>query len=217
MAVTGTRTVRDVCTRALRRAGIIDVGEDAEAEVMDAATEQLSDMLKAWQGQPWFWTRAAMTLTLTTAASYTLSPARPLRILSARFKRSGTETPMIELSRAEYDMLPVKTTTGVPTQYYYDRQREAALFYVWPVLSAAAGETVQITYVREVEDIASPNDTLDAPVEWYEAITLNLAALLAVEFERPKAPVLMALAREALLDAAAQEMTEPVIFTAEEY
>lgn len=212
MAVTGTRTVREICNRALRRAGVIDVVEDAEAEVMDAATEQLSDMLKAWQVQPWMWTRTSATLTLTTAASYTLSPVRPIRILSARLKQGSIETPMVKLTRLEYDELPLKTATGLPTQWMYDRQRESALFYVWPVLAAADGETVVYTYTRELEDIASPNDTIDVPAEWYECVTLNLAAMMSVEFGTQRAPMLVPLARDALLDASAGEMTESVFF-----
>ena len=214
MAVTGTRTVRDICTSALRRAGVTDVSQPAEAEDMDVAVSALEGMLKSWQGEPWMWTRATASLTLTTAAEYTLDPVRPIAILNARLKRSGIETPMIAMTSREYDELPNKSVTGLPTQYFYDRQKEAARFYVWPVLSVATGETVEYRYEREVEDIAGPSDTLDAPAEWWEPITANLAALLAEEYERPE-PVIARLitrAEQKLRRASAGSMTEPVIF-----
>jgi hypothetical protein len=211
MAVTGTRTVRQIVNKALRKAGVLSIAEEAAAELMDGAIEELDAMLKAWQVQPWMWTRTNGSLTLTTAASYTLSPVRPVRILSARLRRNGIDTPMSALTRGEYDELPQKASQGLPTTFYYDRQREAALFYVWPVLAAANGETVQFTYTREVEDIASPNDVIDVPGEWWDCVTLNLAARLAMEMERPQqAAILVPLARAAMLDAGAGEMDESV-------
>lgn len=180
MATTGTATVLDIVTDALLDLEVGAIGFDQDANITAHAVRHLNRLMKSWQlqdGAPSF-LRSAMTLTLTTSATYTLNPVRPIRILSARFKRTGTETPMIRLTRQEYDDLPRKTTVGMPTQFYYDRQKEAALFYVWPVLSVAAGETVQITYEREFEDVAL-NDAIDLPGEWYDVAVKQLAARLA--------------------------------------
>lgn len=185
MAVTATKTVRQICTQALRRAQISDQAEAPDAIDLQTAIEELDMMLKAWQAEGnLLWTYTSGTLTLTTAASYTLSPARPLRILSARLKRSGIEIPMQEMTREEYDNLPDKDVTGFPTQFYYDRQRESALFYVWPVLSAANGETVEYTYERELEDVTDGAETLDMPGEWWEATMYGLAARLAEAYAK---------------------------------
>ena len=179
MAVTGTQTVLDIVTDALLDLEVGAIGQEAEAILSAHAVRALNRVMKAWQlddAAPSF-LRAAQTLTLTTAASYTLAPERPVRILSARLKRSGVEIPMIRLTRDEYDSLPIKTTTGVPTQFYYDRQKEDALLYVWPVLSVAAGETVEITYEREFEDVAI-GDNIDLPGEWWDVAVLQLASRL---------------------------------------
>ena len=169
MAVTGTQTVRDIITDALLDLEVGSIGDEADATLAAHAVRVLNRVMKAWQlddAAPSF-LKASQSLPLTTAASYTLSPERPIRILSARFKRSGTEIPMIRLTRDDYDNLPVKTTTGTPTQFYYDRQKEDALFYVWPVLATAAGETVEITYEREFKDVEI-NDNIDLPGEWWD-------------------------------------------------
>lgn len=42
-------TVRDICTRALRKAGVVAHGEDAEAENASAALDDLNMMLAAWK------------------------------------------------------------------------------------------------------------------------------------------------------------------------
>lgn len=181
MAVTGTKTVEDLTTQALRKARIAGIGEIPASDDSSQAIEELNMMLKGWQNDGLnLWTKTGGSLTLTTAASYTLSPVRPLRILSARFRETATsnEIPMTEMMRDEYDELPNKSTTGTPTQFYYDRQREAALFYIWPILSAATAETVQFTYTREIEDMTSTSDTVDVPGEWWETVVYGLAARL---------------------------------------
>jgi hypothetical protein len=149
--------------------------------VADTALSELNLMLKAWQNSGYnLWTYTSGSLALTTAASYTLSPARPLRILNARFKESATasEIPMWRMTRDEYDELPNKTTTGTPTQFYYDKQREAAKLYIWPVLSSATAQTIEYTYERELEDLTATSDIVDVPGEWWEATMYNLAARL---------------------------------------
>lgn len=211
MAVTGTETVREIVTDALLEIGVGTIGQSVESEDMALGIRHLNRMLKAWQGSgDAQFLYASQTLTLTTSASYTLSPARPLRILNANLKRSGIETPMVELSRKQYDLLPDKDSTGLPTQFYYDRQKEAALFYVWPLLSAAAGETVEITYEREFEDIASASDTIDLPVEWYDAVILGLAARLCGPYAIPERMIVEQKAERAKREAMANDIEESV-------
>lgn len=177
MGTTETKSVRDIVTAALRLARVTGIGEAASAEDAETARDVLDMMLKDWQNDGYhLWAKASGTLTLTTAATYTLSPVRPLRILSARLKRGGIEMPMQELTRDEYDNLPQKASTGVPTTFHYDRQREAARLYVWPVLAAANGEEIAYTYEREVEDITSLNQEIDIPGEWWSAVVYGLAS-----------------------------------------
>jgi hypothetical protein len=194
MAVTGTQTVRDIVTDALLDIEVGAIGRAAKAELADHAVRHLNRVMKSWQVRddaPSF-LKASMTVTLTTDESYTLNPVRPVRILSARLKRNGIETPMFRMARDEYDELPQKMSKGLPTQFYYDRQREAALFYVWPVLAAANGETVEITYEREFEDVGI-NDTIDLPGEWWDAAVLQLASRLVHAYgsEQAKASIPM--------------------------
>lgn len=191
MAVTGTSTVRDIVTAAMRRAGITAVGEEMDAADAQYVMDELNRMLKAWQAADYLSLVASQSVTLTTAASYTLDPVRPIRIHSVRLKRSGSETPMWDMTRSEYDELPRKDTQGTPTSYYYDRQREAAVLYIWPVLSAAAGETLEITYERELVDVTSLSDVIDLPAEWYDATVSNLAYRAALDYDRPPQRVMM--------------------------
>lgn len=216
MAVTGTRTVRQIIEAAAHRIDAIAINESVASDEETVAIESLDFMLKAWQNKGYnLWAATGGSLSLTTAASYTLSPVRPLRILSARYKESSTanELPMTRLTRDEYDMLPNKSSTGTPTQYYYDRQREAAKLYIWPVLATATAQTIEFTYTRELEDIADATDVVDVPGEWWEAVVNNLAMRLCADWGGMSMPEqLPVLAAQSLDDALGFDREESVFF-----
>ncbi len=182
MAVTATDTARDLIGDALRKIGVVAIDEPMNADQAAAGLRALNRMLKSWQNKGFCtWAKASQSVELTTDSSFTLKPARPLEILSCRFTQNGVERPMLSFTRDEYDSLPVKTSQGTPTTFHYDRQREDARLYVWPVMASVNGETLEITYTRELEDT-----TLDAPVdvpgEWYDAVVYGLAARLADDY-----------------------------------
>jgi len=180
MAVTATRTVRDIVTRALRKSRVVGVNQDPTSWDAKTAMHDLDDMLKEWQSSGfnlWTWTEG--TKTLTTAVSYDLAVVRPISIMNVRYKGTdGVEVPMVPLTRWEYDSISDKDSTGTPSQFHYDRQREAAKLYIWPALASATTESIEFTYQREVEDITSLNDTIDMPGEWWSTVVYNLASRL---------------------------------------
>ena len=203
MTVTATKTVLDVVTEAMRTVNLVSVNATPPANMADSARITLNRMMKALQaseGLDWAVTR--LSLVPVTGPAQTLLPPRPLRVRSMRFRRGGVDLTMQEMSGEEYDLLPQKSTTGTPTTYYYDRQREAAVLYVWPTLAAVTTETFEITCERELEDIASISDTIDAPSEWWDAIVLNLAERLAFDYQK-QIPGLQQRAAMALNDAIA--------------
>jgi hypothetical protein len=192
MAVTGTETVRDIVTDALRKIGVVAEGEPPNADQIAAGMRALNRMLKGWQNRGYnLWTVAQMTVALTTAPTVTLDPARPVQVLAARLRRSGIDTPMQELTRQEYDALPLKSATGLPTSWYYNRQREVANFRIWPLLAVANGEEIVITYQREIEDVTDANAEIDVPGEWWDAVVYGLASRLADDYARPADRVTM--------------------------
>lgn len=182
MATTGTYTNLEICEDALIKAGILGIGEPAQADDIQLVLRNLNRMLKAWQNRgaaSWLYERQSVTL--TTAASYTMSPARPARIINVNIKRGGIETPMQELTRTEYETLPLKTSSGVPTCWHYSKGRTAPLIYIWPVLATASGETLEITYEREIEDVVL-TAVSDIPSEWYDAAVYGLAARIGSDY-----------------------------------
>lgn len=214
MAVTATSNVRALCTAALRLAGVASPGEAPDADDMGLAVEQLNWMLKSIEPEDAMWLRASQTVALAadTAAYALTGPARPLRVLSARYvDANGTALPMERMTREEYDALPIKTTRGVPTTFMVDRAREQMTIYVWPVLASRTTETLALTVIREIEDVTSANDALDLPAEWYDAALYGLADRLCDFYGvQDRRAMLAARAAEKLRDARAQAMPESV-------
>lgn len=168
---------RQLVTWALKKTRIIQEAETPSADQLSDAYDDLNLMLKGWQKDgPNLWRQTFGSATLVTAtASYTLSP-RPRRVIEARYRdTSGRDIPMTLLTRQEYVDLPLKTSTGIPTQYYIDYQRDSVLLYVWPVPASATTETVQYTYQRYAEDIDAATNDIDIPPEWFETVGYNLA------------------------------------------
>jgi len=216
MAVTGTNTVRTIVEDALLDIEAGTLGQSATGEAMAHGVRHLSRLMKAWQTMGHFQSLTAeQSLTIVAnTADHTLSPVRPIKILNARYKdTSGNEIPMFQMNRQEYDELPTKTTTGIPTNYYYNRQKESAVFTIWPVKASVTTETIEITYEREYEDITDEDDVIDIPSEAYDAVILNLAARLAHTYGSAERKAMVKIDAKAALDTwLASDMEEIVRF-----
>ena len=180
-----TLTAQEVIVFALRKINILS-GNSAHIPAEDAerARVELNLMMKGMQRFPSLWrlTRGSQSLTAATA-SYTLSTTVPYRIAGCRYRNAaGTDIPMINLTGQEYDDLPLKTSAGIPTQFYFDAQRDAGVLYVWPVLATVTTETIQYTYQRRFQDVTDLAETLDCPPEALEVLGYNLAARLADDY-----------------------------------
>lgn len=190
MAVTGTKTVGDAVNEAFWAAGIAALDETPATDDVAQGVRTLNRMLKSWQVRESFdWTLTYLSHAMTATAAQTLSPVRPVRVRHVNFRQNGIDRQLTEMTRAEYDMLPNKSAAGDPTSWYYDRQRENAVLYIWPVPSSVSGKTLEITYERELEDIAGSSDTLDVPGEAWEAVVTGLGDILSDEYLAPNPPL----------------------------
>jgi hypothetical protein len=122
----------------------------------------------------------------TSGESYTITTAdeslpRPDRILECNRIYDGNEVTMTAMSLQEYNNLPNKSQTGTPINYFYDPVLNNGRLYFWltPGTSEAAGFTVEIVAVTQVNDLDNSTDTFDFPQEWYEPLIINLAYKLS--------------------------------------
>lgn len=205
MATTNTYTVGEICTKALRLVGIVSNTLPVQADDLAQAIMSLDMMLKTFQLEGVFrYTRTTQSITVTNATiSYTLSPRLHELTFVTWKDASGNERELIAMTDDEYRDLPDKDSAGEATQYYYDRQKESAVLYVWPVLATAASQTIEISGSREVEDVTAASETIDIPTEWAETVTYGLASRLADEFELDSPAVQRVIARAGALEARA--------------
>lgn len=196
---------RQVCTYALRKIRVLTAGEDASAEDMETALEDLNVMLNGWQNSgPNLWRQTFGSITLVAAtSSYVLSP-KPFRVHEARYRNaSGSDIPMLGLNRQDYVSIPLKTSSGIPTQFYVDYQRAAATMYVWPVPSSVTSETIQYSFSRAFEDIDAQTNDIDIPAEHLDLVGYALADRLQETYGKEvkgvtqRAMYLMAMASDA--------------------
>ena len=167
----------------MARAGILASGEEPTASDAAYALEEMNTLLKLWQTSgPDLWRTSEGSLTLTAATAAFALNEDVFRVVSCRIRRNGIDTPMEPLVREEYFDMPLKTATGVPTQYYYDVERYGGTLYIWPVLATASGETISYTYQRRFYDVASLGQTLDVPQEYISVVAWALAAAISPAF-----------------------------------
>ena len=173
-------TARQVIKFALQKVNMLALHEDPSDERADNALIELNIMCKEWMKYENLWrlTEGSATLVADTA-SYVLSPV-PYRVIDARYRDADSrDLPMMQMSRSDYYDLPLKTTQGIPTQWYLDKQRATRTLYVWPVIASVTTETIQYTYQRLFDDVDDLDDEIDIPQEYFSVVAFNLAARLA--------------------------------------
>ena len=174
-------------------AGISSEGEAVSAYIYTQGARSLNLIAKAWSASGHLWIKTEASVTLVGAqANYalaTLFGKKPSRVVSVRRKvtTGGVETPLLEWSREQYYDQPNKATASVPTSFYYDPQRATGTLYLWPTPSTtvAAAQTLNLTYLRPIEDFDASNNDPDMPQEWTLALAYALAEQLALKFGRP--------------------------------
>jgi len=185
-----TVTRDEIITDALATCGVIDAGETITTSDKTRCTFVLNMILKSLPIETWLlWCYTDVAVTLVSGTStYTIGPSgtvvgvRPLRIAKAWMRNTNvdpaTDTPMVQLARADYDMLTPKQTPGIPVNYYYDPQLTNGSLYTWPVINET-GYVMYLSCQRTIQDISAADGTqnFDIPQEWF----LPLSAILAAE------------------------------------
>lgn len=126
-----------------------------------------------------------------------LTNTRPARFWRLRETGGGTldirefvictnvsEIPTTRLNKDDYINLPVKNIESKPLQYWFDRQRDQPVVYVWPVPDNTYYQLVFWRY-RHIMDPGTAQNEVDVPQRWIDAVVKGLAA--RVILEAPKA------------------------------
>lgn len=120
-----------------------------------------------------------------TVVTYTNKIAdRPLRILDARtvdLDNNYTSVSMEMIGYDQYFNISVKNSDGRPNNFFYDKQLDAGVLYLYP-RPDDVNVLVEFTYHEAMEDVDSPTNNVDFPTEWTLPLIYGLAAELCIAF-----------------------------------
>jgi len=178
----------EIIEEAFSLLGVISDGESLDDNMKVRGDRALNLLVKDWQKDVDLWIETRGTLTaVVDKESYTMGSggdftSRPLRIIDMQFRQSSSDIPMIHMSRQEYYELSLKSSTGIPTNFYYDPQLTTGKLFVWPTLASGNSGTFEFTFARSLEDFDASTDDPDFPQEWLLALSFNLARILGSHY-----------------------------------
>lgn len=205
-------TPLDIITQALKKAGILGVGQNALAEDTNDAYSDLQDMLGQWQRKRWLiWHLVDYSFASTGAQYYTVGPGcdfdispRPDKIESAFFRQIISSNPnhvdyplSIIIAREDYNLISLKQLTSFPQYIFYDSGFPTGKVYPWPVIQDGL-YTLFITVKETLNQFTSLNQEIAMPLEYMAALKFNLALRLRQAYQMPPDNELKGLAKDAL-------------------
>lgn len=116
--------------------------------------------------------------TVASTATYVLD-ANALDIMNVTVTVSSTDIELTRYSYSDYAVIPDKTSTGTPSTYYVDKQRDAIVLYLWPVPDAVY--TIKFEKKRKIQDVGDYTNTIDVPDQLLPAIISGLTYKLALK------------------------------------
>lgn len=189
-------------TRALRIVDGISQGETPTAVQLSEASQALNDIVKSFEAEGMqLWRRTTINFTPTASTgSYsigigqTINQMAPTKVYQCWYRNNSTnnDTPMMLITRQEYDIYNNKFTTGTPNLLYYDPPgpnivESAGTIYllVQPDSNFASNNKVYMTVQYPLQDFDTGTDNPDFPSYYFEALVWALASDLCAEYGVP--------------------------------
>lgn len=193
----------DVIEEAYERCGLeVRTGYDART-----ARRSMNLMFAEWANRGVnLWTVRQGTLVLTAGtATYNEDnglDAGMSDILEVALRRDGTDYEVDRISRGEYLNVPNKTTSGRPSQFYFNRQIKPEVT-LWPTPDAA--DSLVYYYIKRIEDIDTSKNDADVPFRFYPCMVAGLAYYLAMKKAPERVQLLKAVYEEEFQRAADED------------
>ena len=193
--------VGELIEEAYERCGLeMRTGYDA-----NTARRSLNLMFADWANRGLnLWTVKQATVSVSSGtASYTLLDATVVDLLEVVLRNSsGTDFTLTQMSRSEYLRIPNKTSTGQPSQYFFDRQVTPTIT-LWSTPDDSY--TLVFYYVRRIEDADALVNTTDAPFRFLPCMAAGLAYYIAIKRAPDRIQILKAIYEEEFQRAAAED------------
>lgn len=154
-------------------------------------SQALNVMVKAMavEGLPLWCVQELAIPTVAGQATYDISAAAsmplPPRLIDVFIRDSaGNDTKLLQVARADYNLLGQKSAQGVPNQAYYDPQLSGGIMTVYNT-PADSTYTLHVFIQRQIQDFNLSTDNPDFPQEAYQFLKWCLADEIALEYQTP--------------------------------
>lgn len=152
-------TGRELCTDALKEAGILGVGQTALPEDINDAFTRLQRMLATWQKQRWlvpslekinFTGDANKTYyTIGLGGDINMKPPSDIKGGYVVQRNTGTTPVSLQLQKIfsfeDYIRISVKELRSLPTYFFYDNRYPLGRLYPWPI----ANSTYELNFLLQ--------------------------------------------------------------------
>ena len=192
--------VAEYIEEAFERCGLeVRTGYD-----LQTAKRSLNILLADWANRGLNqWTIEQRTQSLTSGtAEYSLG-TDVIDILNAVIRRGTTDFTISRISRDQYINIPVKSTTGRPSQYFLDRQITPNL-KLWATPENSTDTFVYDALTR-IQDADTAKNTMEVPFRLYPCLTAGLAYYLAMKKAPDRIQILKAVYEEEFERASAED------------
>lgn len=204
-------TPLDLITLCLKTAGVIGVGQTADATDVNDCFIILNSMLGQWNRQRFivyhlvdtaFQSTGAEYYTVGTGGDFDIPRIDEINSAYARLLPISADQPIDFylsqiFSRESYSGIVMKKLHTFPSNYWYDADYPMGKVYFWPI---ALDEQFEFHIVTKAVIEAFPTITTEIvlPPEYTDALIWNLSCRIRPLYQLPPEPTQVALAKSSL-------------------
>lgn len=210
MSSTYTVTRDEIISLALRKLGVLEIGSTPDTDTINNAAMSFNLLIKQLSTEGlklWKVSELIVPLTAnqtsyilggnTSALMYdSLAPTvpitdKPLKVVQGFYRNTqitpNIDTPVMVISKQEYNMLGSKASTGIANTIFYDVKSLNGILYVYLTPDSYSSTNLQLHLVAQMplNDISLSTDIPDFPNEWMNCLVWNLADQLSLEYGVP--------------------------------
>ena len=199
-----------IISLALRKLGVLEIGDTPDANTIANASMSLNLLIKQLSTEGLkLWKNSELIIPLiANQTSYVLGGSsstlmydtqdptvaitdRPLKMIQGFYRNKQTtpyiDTPVLVVSKQEYNVLGSKFSTGTTNTIFYDVKKLNGLLYVYLTPDSSTSSNIELHIVVQLplNDLMLATDLPDFPNEWMNCLVWNLADQLAMEYGVP--------------------------------
>jgi hypothetical protein len=170
-----TQTAGQICHSAAFELGAVGMDDTLGDAEMQEMLKRLNSMLAKWSNEMNMWRETIETFPILAGIGTVALPAYVQTVRAARYVESSSYLrPLASWNRDQWQMLPNPVSVGPPTIFYHETGLDGSILNIWPIPSS--NQSLEVDYNRAFYFVESPDQELDIPPEWHEAVLYGLAS-----------------------------------------